>query len=193
MYHMMLLKWCALPSIMYTHTVSQMACSYIWAVLKYPWGSPGCWYLFIVYSIFLPWLSPLGGWNISTCLKCAEIFHGPKPSLVRVDDVNYAFSHLVAHFTSARTHLPSNLCTYSVAETTTMHDQSFFLFVFYHFIANRKWVTYHFNIISNDNNRQPFCPVISHPPVTPTAKQSVSWASLRLRVHDSENTGVMIH
>lgn len=106
--------------------------------------------------------------------------------------IMHFFCHLVARLTSAWLHPPSNLCTYSIAKTTTMHDQSFFC----HLLSNRKWVMYHFSITSNDNNSQPFCPLISHPPVTPNATQpntEVSSASLQWCMHVSENTGGMIH
>lgn len=175
-----------------------MACSYSCAVLKYPWGSPFWWYLFTVYSIFMPWMSLLKrgciffhtskimGWSLSRTKKWA--WRGWMMMWIML----FFFCHLVAHFTSAWMHLLSNICTYSIAKTTTMHDKSFLC----HFLANRRWVIYHFNIISNNNNNNSFCPVISHPPMTLNEMQShtvVSSASLRLCVHDSEKTAVMIH
>lgn len=123
------LKWRASPSITYTPILT----AYSWAVLKYPRGSPFCWYLVTVYSVFSPWMSLLRGCSISMSKKkkrkCAG---GPNPSLNRADDVNNAFffCHLVARFTSAWMHLPSNLCTCSIAKTTTMHERSVFFFFF---------------------------------------------------------------
>lgn len=123
------LKWRASPSITYTPILT----AYSWAVLKYPLFCWFCWYLVTVYSVFSPWMSLLRGCSISMSKKkkrkCAG---GPNPSLNRADDVNNAFffCHLVARFTSAWMHLPSNLCTCSIAKTTTMHERSVFGFFF---------------------------------------------------------------
>lgn len=45
--------------------IFQMACSYSWAVLRFPPGSPFCWYLFTDFSSSLPWMSILRCCSIS--------------------------------------------------------------------------------------------------------------------------------
>lgn len=108
----------------------------------------------------------------------------------RVDDVNNAFPspphHLVAHLPSAWMHLPLNLCTFSISKATTMHDQNVFFLC--HFLTDRIWVIYHHSIVSrndnnNNNNSQPFCPVISHPPLAPrssTVTQNSQFSFMRV-------------
>ena len=100
--------------------------------------------------------------------------------------MQFFFCHLVARFTSAWMHLPSDLCTCSIAKTTTMHERSgvFCLFATLSLTESESlkiWTSH---------------PAISLPPSTPNAAQSTpsaarqttidSSALLRLCVHVSE-------
>lgn len=195
-YGIRLLTWCFRSDV---HCVSNGR-SYSWGVLKYPSGSPVCWYLFTV--VFFPRMPrPLFlktnkkktlGSEAVVSTHPLKLWRDPPRTRTktRVDDVNNAFPspphHLVAHLPSAWMHLPLNLCTFSISKATTMHDQNVFFLC--HFLTDRVWVIYHHSIVSrndnnNNNNSQPFCPVISHPPLAPrssTVTQNSQFSFMRV-------------